>query len=60
MTKAFVGDEELIPNENGKITLPDELQVEMFKFFMQTSIPRAKKQKMEEQARLKEVNDNTR
>ena len=27
-----------------KITLPDELQKEMFKFFLETSIPRKKKE----------------
>ena len=59
VTRIFVGDVELIPDENDKITLPKELQVRMLEFFMQTSIPRAKKQKMEEQAQMKEVNDNT-
>ena len=34
-----------------KITLPDELQKEMFKFFLETSIPRKKKE-LEEKARL--------
>ena len=37
--------------EKKKITLPDELQKEMFKFFMETSIPRKKKE-LEEKARL--------
>ena len=37
-------------NEKGKITLPDELQKEMFKFFLETSIPRKKKE-LEEKAR---------
>ena len=32
--------------ENGKITLPKELQREMLKFFMKTSIPRKKQEKM--------------
>ena len=31
--------------ENGKITLPKELQKQMMKFFMQTSIPRIKLKK---------------
>ena len=30
---------------NGKITLPKELQREMMKFFLETSIPRIKKEK---------------
>jgi hypothetical protein len=37
--------------KKAKITLPDELQKEMFKFFLETSIPRKKKE-MEEMARL--------
>ena len=37
--------------KKGKITLPDELQREMFKFFLETSIPR-KKRELEEKARL--------
>ena len=55
MMATFYGDKELIPDENGKITLPKELQREMLKFFMQTSIPRAKRMKMEERARLVNV-----
>lgn len=55
MTRTFVNGKELIPNENGKITLPKELQVEMLKFFMRTSIPRAKRKKTEEQVRLVNV-----
>ena len=47
MTRTFVGDKELIPNENGKITLPKEMQSRMLKFFMQTSIPGAKREKNE-------------
>jgi len=35
-----------------KITLPKELQKEMMKFFMKTSIPRIKKMKIE--AKVKE------
>jgi len=41
-----------------KITLPDELQKEMFKFFMETSIPRKKKE-LEEKARLLSENKKT-
>ena len=55
MTRTFVGDEELIPDENGKITLPKDIQIRMLKFFMRTSIPRAKKEKMKEMARLVNV-----
>jgi len=44
--------------KKGKITLPDELQKEMFKFFMETSIPRKKKE-LEEQARLLSENQKT-
>lgn len=31
-------------NENKKIVLPKELQIQMLKFFLKTSIPRKKKQ----------------
>ena len=41
-----------------KIILPDELQKEMFKFFLETSIPRKKKE-LEEQARLLSENQKT-
>ena len=41
-----------------KITLPDELQKEMFKFFLETSIPRKKKE-LEEKARLLSENQKT-
>ena len=58
MTRTFVGDKELMPDENGKITLPKEIQTQMLKFFMQTSIPRAKREKMKEQARLVAENNN--
>ena len=44
-TRIFYGDKELLPDENGKITLPDELQKRMLEFFLKTSIPRMKKQK---------------
>lgn len=36
---------------NGKITLPKELQKQMMEFFLKTSIPRIKKEKL---ARLSE------
>ena len=58
MTRTFVGDKELMPDENGKITLPKEIQTQMLKFFMQTSIPRAKREKMKEQARLVAENND--
>ena len=32
-----------------KITLPEELQIEMMKFFMKTSIPRMKQEKTEKE-----------
>jgi len=41
-----------------KIILPDELQKEMFKFFLETSIPRKKKE-LEEKARLLSENQKT-
>jgi len=41
-----------------KITLPDKLQKEMFKFFLETSIPRKKKE-LEEKARLLSENEKT-
>jgi len=47
-TRTFVGGEELLPDKNGKITLPKELQIEMMKFFLETSIPRKKKQLQEQ------------
>ena len=31
---------------NGKITLPKELQKQMLEFFLETSIPRIKKEKL--------------
>ena len=34
---------------NGKITLPKELQKEMIKFFLKTSVPRKKKEQMQSQ-----------
>ena len=37
-----------------KITLPDELQKEMFKFFLETSIPRKKKELEEKTCSLSE------
>ena len=37
--------------EEEKITLPKELQKEMLKFFLKTSIPRAKKAKEQEQSK---------
>ena len=45
-TRTWVGDKELLPDENGKITLPEELQIEMLKFFLKTSIPRIKQEKL--------------
>ena len=33
-----------LSSKNGKVTLPDELQKEMFNFFLETSIPRKKKE----------------
>ena len=37
---------ERMKEENGKITLPKELQREMLKFFLKTSIPRKKQEKI--------------
>ena len=48
-TRTWIGDKELLPDENGKITLPKELQIQMLKFFLKTSIPR---KKIQEQERL--------
>jgi len=48
-TRTWVGDKELLPDENGKITLPKELQIQMLNFFLKTSIPR---KKLQEQERL--------
>jgi hypothetical protein len=33
-------------DNNGKITLPKELQVRMLKFFLKTSVPRKKREKI--------------
>ena len=41
-----------------KITLSDELQKEMFKFFLETSIPRKKKE-LEEKAHALSENNKT-
>jgi len=35
--------------EKKKITLPKDVQLEMLKFFMRTSIPRIKQEKMEKE-----------
>ena len=44
--------------EQDKIILPKELQVEMMKFFLKTSIPRKKRLEMEkEQSRLSNSED---
>ena len=45
-------DEETISSEDlrnseGKIVLPEKLQIEMMKFFMRTSIPRMKREREE-------------
>jgi len=43
-----------------KITLPEELQIEMMKFFLKTSIPRIKQEKLENQQANLSVNKNDR
>ena len=35
-----------LKEDNGKITLPKELQKQMLKFFLKTSIPRIKQEKL--------------
>jgi len=47
-------EEEKDNKEENKIILPKEVQIEMMKFFLRTSIPRKKKQ---EQACLSKSND---
>jgi len=42
--------------EQDKIILPKELQIEMMKFFLRTSIPRKKKQEL---SRLSNKNDGS-
>ncbi|MCL2513119.1 MAG: hypothetical protein FWF08_04375 [Oscillospiraceae bacterium] len=42
--------------EAEKIILPEEMQIEMMKFFLRTSIPRKKKL---EQERLSKLNDGS-
>ena len=42
--------------EQEKIILPKEVQIEMMKFFLRTSIPRKKKQEM---SRLSNKNDGS-
>ena len=44
--------------EQDKIILPKEVQIEMMKFFLRTSIPRKKRQK-QEQAHLSNQNDGS-
>jgi len=44
--------------ERKKIILPEDVQIEMMKFFLRTSIPKIKKEK-EEQARLSNKNDRS-
>ena len=59
-TRTFYGDTELFPDENGKITLPEELQKRMLEFFLKTSIPRKKRQEQAlkaEQERLASETD---
>ena len=41
-----------------KIILPEELQIEMMKFFLRTSIPRKKREELEK-ARLSNTNDRS-
>jgi len=43
-------------DECKKITLPEELQVEMLKFFMRTSIPRMKQERLEKEEAKKAEN----
>jgi len=44
--------------ENTKITLPKELQREMIKFFLKTSIPRKKREKLNLSSKSKEDGSN--
>jgi len=41
--------------ENKKIILPKELQIEMMKFFMQTSIPRIKQGRKRDKSELSNI-----
>ena len=41
-------------DEQGKITLPKELQKQMLEFFMKTSIPRIKKERMQKEQEERE------
>ena len=45
-------------NEKGKVTLPNELQKEMFKFFLETSIPRKKKELMANAKNVSPLSEN--
>jgi hypothetical protein len=36
-----------LQEENGKITLPKEMQQQMLEFFLKTSIPRMKQEKLD-------------
>jgi len=45
--------------DNGKITLPKELQRQMIKFFLKTSIPRKKKQKLQSQLLSENTTDRS-
>jgi len=50
--------EEKNEKEQDKIILPKEIQIEMMKFFLRTSIPRKKKQQ-QEKALLSNQNDGS-
>ena len=50
--------ENMEQGEQKKIILPEELQIEMMKFFLSTSIPR-KKREEQKKARLSNTNDGS-
>ena len=51
-----MGEEMNLQKDGQKIILPKEIQIEMMKFFLKTSIP---KKKREEKTRLSNTNDRS-
>jgi len=45
--------------ERKKIVLPEELQIEMMKFFLKTSIPRKKREEQEKSRLSNKTNDRS-
>jgi len=52
------GGEGMDEREPERITLPEEMQLDMLKFFLRTSIPRIKKEKQQAENSLSEKNSD--